>query len=123
MRHVKGKNTAPELAVRRYLHARGVRYRLHPASLPGRPDIVAPRRRTVVFVHGCFWHGHDCPHGRIQAKANAAFWAAKIAANRERDARKEAALRALGWHVETVWECEAARPHELAALARRLLRR
>jgi DNA mismatch endonuclease (patch repair protein) len=123
MRSVKGKDTAPELAVRRYLHAAGIRFRLHVASLPGRPDIVAPRRRTVVFVHGCFWHGHDCVHGRVQAKTNTEFWAEKIAANRARDSRTSAALRALGWHVETIWECECCRADKLAALSRRLLRR
>jgi len=123
MRSVKGKDTAPELAVRRYLHAAGIRFRLHVASLPGRPDIVAPRRRTVVFVHGCFWHGHGCVHGRVQAKTNTEFWAEKIAANRARDSRTSAALRALGWHVETIWECECGRADKLAALSRRLLRR
>jgi len=123
MRRVKTKNTAPELAVRRALHAVGIRFRLHPTTLPGRPDIVAPRRRTVIFIHGCFWHGHDCAHGRIRAQSNAGFWDAKIATNRERDRRKAAALRAMGWQVEIIWECEADRPRKLAALARRLLAR
>lgn len=123
MRSVKRKDTAPELAVRRFLHAAGIRYRLHVASLPGRPDIVATKRRTVVFVHGCFWHGHDCAHGRVPAKANSEFWAQKIEANRARDGRKSAALRALGWHVETIWECECGKGGKLAALRRRLLRR
>lgn len=123
MRSVKRKDTAPELVVRRYLHAAGIRYRLHVANLPGRPDIVVPRRRTVVFVHGCFWHGHDCAHGRIPAKTNASFWLEKITANRARDRRKRDALVELGWHVETIWECECAYPGKLAALRRRLLRR
>lgn len=123
MRSVKRKDTAPELVVRRYLHAAGIRFRLHVASLPGRPDIVAPRRRTVVFVHGCFWHGHDCAHGRVQAKTNTKFWTEKIAANRARDGRKSAALRALGWHVETIWECECDKAGKLDALGRRMLRR
>lgn len=123
MRSVKGKDTAPELAVRRYLHAAGVRFRLHVTSLPGRPDVVAPKRQTVVFIHGCFWHGHDCAHGRVPAKTNTEFWAEKIAANRVRDGRKSTALRALGWHVETIWECECDKADKLAALRRRLLRR
>lgn len=123
MRSVKTRNTAPELAVRRHLHAAGLRFVLHPGDLPGRPDIVLPRRSTVIFVHGCFWHGHDCAHGRVKAKTNTAFWSEKIAANRKRDARKTAALRALGWHVETIWECEGNCPDKLAALSRRLLGR
>jgi DNA mismatch endonuclease (patch repair protein) len=120
MRSVGQKDTAPEIAVRRYLHAAGLRFRLHPPDLPGRPDIVAPRRRTAIFVHGCFWHGHDCVHGRVAAKSNTAFWAAKIEANRQRDLRKERELRRLGWVVETVWECQCTNRRKLAALARRL---
>lgn len=105
------------------LHAHGLRYTLHPRNLPGRPDIVLPKRRTVVFVHGCFWHGHDCDHGRVAAKSNAAFWAAKIAANRERDHRQRTALRAAGWLVETVWECQVEQRGIIARLAARLLQR
>ena len=123
MRSVKKKDTAPELVVRRFLHAAGIRFRLHVVGLPGSPDIVAPKRHTVVFVHGCFWHGHDCAHGRVPSKANPEFWTWKIAANRARDSRKSAALRALGWHVETIWECECGKGGTLAALGRRLLRR
>lgn len=123
MKRVRQKGTAPELAVRRYLHGCGLRFVVHPSSLPGRPDIVLPRRRTVVFVHGCFWHGHDCPHGAVRAKNNARYWRLKLAANRRRDAAKENALRALGWKVETVWECEALEPRKLKQLARRLIDR
>jgi len=123
MRSVRKKDTAPELAVRRYLHAVGIRFRLHVPDLPGRPDIVAPRRHTVVFVNGCFWHGHGCAHGCVQAKTHTAFWAEKITANRARDKRKSAALRALGWHVETIWECECDKAGKLAALGRRMLGR
>lgn len=123
MRSVKGKNTAPELVVRRFLHAAGIRYRLHVAHLPGHPDIVAARRRTAIFVHGCFWHGHDCAHGRVPAKIHAEFWSEKIATNRARDGRKAAALRALGWHVETIWECECKQRGKLASLVGRLHRR
>jgi DNA mismatch endonuclease (patch repair protein) len=101
----------------------GLRYVLHPASLPGRPDLVLPRRRSVVFVHGCFWHGHDCAHGAVRAKTNAAFWEAKVLDNRRRDARKAAELRAAGWHVEVIWECETKIESVISRLGRRLLRR
>ncbi|MFN3931898.1 MAG: very short patch repair endonuclease [Brevundimonas sp.] len=105
MRRVKGRDTAPELAVRRILRAAGIGYRLGGAGLPGRPDLVMQGRRAVVFVHGCFWHGHDCARGARQPKANAAYWTAKIDRNRARDAASRAALEAGGWRVVTVWEC------------------
>jgi DNA mismatch endonuclease, patch repair protein len=123
MKAVRHEHTAPEVAVRRHLHAQGLRYTLHRSDLPGRPDIVLPARGSVVFVHGCFWHGHDCAHGSVRAQRNAAFWAAKIDANRARDRRKAAALRRLGWHVETIWECEVRDVRRLEALSRRLLAR
>jgi DNA mismatch endonuclease, patch repair protein len=123
MASVRQQDTAPELAVRRMLHARGLRYTLHPRDLPGRPDIVLPKRHAVVFVHGCFWHGHDCIHGGVAAKFNAGFWAEKIATNRKRDRRKRAELRAAGWHVETVWECQIGQRGVIERLAARLLRR
>ncbi|WP_374515763.1 very short patch repair endonuclease [Brevundimonas sp.] len=110
MRRVKGRDTRPELAVRRALRLAGVGYRLGGAGLPGRPDLVMKGRRTVVFVHGCFWHGHDCPRGARAPKANAGYWSAKIARNRTRDAAAEAALRGMGWRVVTVWECGLRRP-------------
>lgn len=123
MRQVRREHTAPERAVRSFLHAQGLRFRLHPAQLPGRPDLVLPARHTAVFVHGCFWHGHDCRHGAVAARRNADFWNAKIAANRARDARKAAALEALGWRVEVVWECQVGDARLLGRLARRLLAR
>ncbi len=107
MSRIRGKDTKPEMAVRRYLHARGFRYRLHVKDLPGKPDIVLPRYRTVIFVHGCFWHQHPgCGHA-VMPKSNAAFWAAKLRANTERDIRHRARLEELGWRVITIWECEA----------------
>jgi len=106
MRRVRGKDTAPEMAVRRLLRAGGVGYRLGGCGLPGRPDVVMPGRRVALFVHGCFWHGHDCRRGARQPKANAAYWAAKIDRNRARDARTASELTASGWRVLTVWECE-----------------
>jgi DNA mismatch endonuclease, patch repair protein len=123
MRQVGRKDTAPELLVRSYLHARGLRYRLHDKRLPGSPDLCFPKRCSVVFVNGCFWHGHHCRHGAVAARTNAEYWAAKIDDNRRRDRRKRAELCALGWHVEVIWECECRNPRTLATLARRLLRR
>ena len=104
MSRIKGKDTRPELTVRRILHAAGFRYRLHAKDLPGRPDIVLRSRKTLVFVNGCFWHGHDC-HGTRLPKSNRRFWNAKIKANMARDARNLAECRRLGWRVLVVWEC------------------
>lgn len=103
MSRIRSKNTAPELIVRRGLHARGFRFRVDRRDLPGRPDIVLPRWRSVIQVHGCYWHGHDCL-GRAP-KTNTEYWGPKIAGNRDRDARNEAALRAAGWRLMIVWEC------------------
>ena len=106
MARVKSEDTAPELAVRHALWIRGYRYRLHAKGLPGRPDIVIPRYRVAAFVHGCFWHGcMQCDRGLRRPKSNAAFWEAKLADNRARDARNIAALRGLGWRVAVFWEC------------------
>ncbi|TAM13380.1 MAG: DNA mismatch endonuclease Vsr [Pandoraea sp.] len=104
MSGIRGKNTRPEWAVRRALHARGFRYRLHVRDLPGCPDIVLPRHRAVVFVHGCFWHGHDCPLFRWP-KTRADFWQTKIGRNQSNDQKHLAAVRAAGWRVAIVWEC------------------
>jgi DNA mismatch endonuclease (patch repair protein) len=119
MRRVKGKHTAPELAVRRALTKLGARYRLHRKDLPGSPDIVLPGRRLALFVHGCFWHGHDCARGARVPKANRDYWTAKVARNRARDAQSREALAAAGWRVETIWECELK---DAAALEARLAR-
>ncbi|MER2023352.1 MAG: very short patch repair endonuclease [Stenotrophomonas sp.] len=104
MSRIRGANTKLEVLVRKALHARGFRYRLGGAGLPGRPDIVLPKHRTVVFVHGCFWHGHDCPLYRLP-KTRPEFWEDKIDRNRARDKRVAAELKSLGWHVQIVWEC------------------
>ena len=106
MRQVKGKGTAPELKVRKALTALGARYRLHRADLPGKPDIVMPGRRLTIFVHGCFWHGHDCARGSRVPKDNRDYWVGKVARNRARDEQSRAALATLGWRVETIWECD-----------------
>lgn len=104
MSRIRGKNTVPELLIRRGLHAAGLRFRLHVRELPGHPDMVFPRYQTVGFVHGCFWHGHDCPLFKLPATRRD-FWSAKIAGNRARDGRDHDALIAQGWRVLTVWEC------------------
>jgi len=104
MSGIRGKDTKPEWQVRRALHARGFRYRLHARRLAGRPDLVLPRYRAVVFVHGCFWHGHDCRYFRLPA-TRTAFWEGKISRNRSNDARNRASLLEAGWRVAVVWEC------------------
>jgi len=121
MRRVASAGTTPERAVRRLLTALGLRYRLQRRDLPGRPDIVFPGRRTALFVHGCFWHGHDCPRGARAPKTNADYWQAKIARNRARDGDTAAALAALGWRVLTVWECELKDPDAVSARLGRAL--
>lgn len=106
MSRVTGKNTKPELMVRRLLHGLGYRFRLHAKDLPGRPDIVFRNRHKAIFVHGCFWHGHvGCRKARLPT-TRTEFWADKIETNRARDARKESALRSLGYDVLTLWECD-----------------
>jgi len=105
MRRVKGRDTGPEQRVRKLLTALGARYRLHRKDLPGSPDVVLPGRRLAIFVHGCFWHGHDCARGARVPKANRDYWLAKVGRNRARDAWAREALAAAGWRVETIWEC------------------
>ncbi|MBX3478363.1 MAG: DNA mismatch endonuclease Vsr [Brevundimonas sp.] len=108
MSRVRGKNTGPELAVRSLVHSLGYRFRLHRRDLPGTPDLVFPSRRKVILVHGCFWHRHpdpDCKLARMP-KSRQEFWRPKLEGNRARDLRDEAALRAAGWEVMTVWECQ-----------------
>lgn len=106
MRRVKGRDTSPERKVRRLLTGLGARYRLHRKDLPGSPDIVMPGRRLAIFVHGCFWHGHDCARGSRVPKQNRDYWIAKVGRNRARDAAVQAALTEAGWRVEMLWECE-----------------
>lgn len=108
MSGIKGTNTRPELIVRQYLHSQGFRYRLHVKELPGRPDLVFSRFRTVVFVHGCFWHQHKgCKYATMPA-TNPEFWSQKLQANCARDMLNEEKLRALGWKVLVIWECQIA---------------
>ena len=107
MASIRGRDTAPELAVRRIAHRMGLRFRLHRNDLPGRPDLVFSKHRLAVFVHGCFWHRHHGCRYASTPKSRIAFWTEKFAANVARDARQEAALRALGWRVLVVWQCES----------------
>lgn len=104
MASVRGKDTTPELQIRKSLHQRGFRYRLHPKNLPGHPDLVLPKYRAVIFVHGCFWHRHGC-HLSTTPKTRQEFWKEKFAANVERDRRVVEELRSAGWRVLTIWEC------------------
>jgi len=108
MAKVRNKNTAPEIAVRRKLHAAGLRFRLHRKDLPGKPDIVLPRYKLAVFVHGCLWHGHDCSRGKMPS-SNSEFWSAKIGGNIARDKAAQAALAASGWVSVTIWQCDLTR--------------
>lgn len=114
MAAVKGRNTEPEVTVRKLLHGLGLRFRLHRAGMPGTPDIVLPRHHAVVLVHGCFWHGHTCSRGKAPS-SNTAFWLPKLERNKQRDAEQANALRLLGWRVLIVWECETKRPDLLLA--------
>lgn len=116
---IGGKDTKPELRVRKVFHAAGLRYRLHDRSLPGRPDIVLPSRRLAVFVHGCFWHRHASPTCKLARlpKSRLDFWLPKLDGNAARDERTEVALRALGWTPVVIWECETGDPGRLSQLA------
>lgn len=122
MAKIKGRDTKPEMRVRRTLHAAGLRYRLHAKGLPGKPDIILSSRRIAIFVHGCFWHRHPDPSCKLarMPKSRIDFWQKKLEGNRTRDHRNEAALRAAGWEVMVLWECEISEP-ALAALAHKCL--
>lgn len=118
---IHGKDTKPEMVVRRLLHGMGYRYRLHCGDLPGKPDLVFRSRHAVVFVHGCFWHRHEnCQLARLP-KSRVEFWSAKLEGNKQRDAKKLAELEALGWRVLVVWECELQNRDHLAARLRGFL--
>lgn len=123
MRRVRGKDTGPEKKLRSALHKMGYRFRLHRADLPGRPDILFPSRKKAIFMHGCFWHGHDCARGARMPKANADYWRAKIAGNVARDERSRAALEQAGWRVATVWECELKDMEKVGRRLRKFLAR
>ncbi len=110
MRRVRAKDTGPEWVVRRMVHGMGFRYRLHVGALPGNPDLVFPARSKVIFVHGCFWHGHRCRAGLNRPSSNRQYWMPKLEQNRRRDRASRARLRRLGWKVLVVWECQLKNP-------------
>lgn len=117
MRRITGRDTAPEMAVRRLLHRMGLRFRLYRKDLPGKPDVVLPRWKVVILVHGCFWHGHDCSPKVRRPKSNTAYWNPKIERNMRRDAENVERLRSLGWSPVVIWACET---RDLTALEGRL---
>jgi DNA mismatch endonuclease (patch repair protein) len=120
MAGISGKNTKPELEVRKFFHRRGLRYRLHDRRLPGRPDIVLPKHRTVIQVHGCFWHQHKGCTFAYMPKTRRRFWKAKLGGNAIRDKKNDSALRSLGWKVFTIWECELPDDRLLEKIANRI---
>lgn len=123
MSKIRGVDTSPEKLVRSFLHRRGFRFRLHDARLPGKPDIVLQRYRTIILVNGCFWHGHRaCRKGRHLPESNFEFWERKITANIGRDKATKKLLRKMGWTVLTLWECQVRRPEALELLLKPLLR-
>jgi len=122
MRAIRSRDTQPELRVRRAAHALGLRFRLQRKDLPGSPDLVFPGRRLALFVHGCFWHGHDCGRRKRRPATNAAYWRAKIAGNRRRDRRALKALRTMGWRTLVVWECATRKPELLRPHLKRICR-
>ncbi len=105
MANIKGKNTKPEMIVRSLVHRLGYRYRLHQKELPGKPDLAFASRRKVIFVHGCFWHMHECRYGAVKPATNASFWETKRLSNVERDSKNRMALEQAGWQVLVIWEC------------------
>jgi DNA mismatch endonuclease (patch repair protein) len=119
MQAVKSKNTVPEISVRRAAHRMGYRFRLHRKDLPGKPDLVFPRLRKVIFVNGCFWHGHDCARGARVPVQNREYWVAKVARNQQRDKSVQTSLQALGWNTLIIWECET---RDGQALRKRLVK-
>jgi len=116
MSRIKGKNTKPEMLVRKFLHANGFRYRLHVKDLPGKPDIVLPKYKTVMFIHGCFWHGHDQCRYYVVPKTKTEWWLNKINANKTKDSANIVALKDKGWQVIEIWECDLKPKQKTATL-------
>lgn len=121
MRAVRDRDTKPEMLVRKMVHRLGYRYRLHRADLPGKPDLVFPSRRKVIFVNGCFWHGHDCKRGARTPKTNTDYWINKVARNLDRDSANLKELRMIGWRPLVIWECELKDSSKLKQRLRRFL--
>lgn len=121
MSGVRGANTGPEMVVRKLIWSLGYRYRLHLRNLPGRPDMVFPKLRKVIFVHGCFWHRHECPAGYQIPKTRTEFWTRKLARNAERDRENQNALRSTGWGVLVIWSCQLRERDQLVSMIREFL--
>lgn len=121
MRAIRSRDTKPEMFVRRLVHSMGYRYRLHSRDLPGRPDLVFPARKKVLFVHGCFWHRHRCKYGRVVPATRRRFWVEKLEKNADRDRRVRRLLRALGWKSLTIWECQLEQTDRLTDRIRSFL--
>ncbi len=122
MSRIKGKNTKPEMLVRKFLHANGFRYKLHDKKLPGKPDIVLPKYKTVIFVHGCFWHGHEGCKYYVVPKTRTDWWLNKINSNKANDSKAYAALKKEGWKIVQVWECEL-KPAKVEASLNNILKK
>lgn len=120
MSSIRAKNTQPEIVVRKILHRLGFRFRLHVAGMPGTPDIVLPKHRTAIFVHGCFWHRHDCALGRAAPESRAEFWQSKFRSTLKRDLEVREELQTAGWRIIVVWECETKTAKKKEALVERL---
>ena len=121
MSAIKGKDTVPEMIVRRMVHAMGFRYHLHVRSLPGHPDLVFPKRKKIILVHGCFWHRHNCKLGRVIPATRTEFWKKKLNTNKQRDHHNCEVLRSLGWDVLILWECWIKNQHRLQSRIMRFL--
>lgn len=115
MSQIRGKDTKPEMIVRRLIHSLGYRYRLHIRNLPGCPDLVFTSRKKVIFVHGCFWHRHNCKYGKVTPKTRKEFWQTKLQGNKERDLKNRKKLTKLGWKTLTVWECQIRNYEKITA--------
>jgi len=122
MSRIKGKDTKPEMLVRRFLHGHGYRYKLHTKTLPGKPDLVLPKYNTVIFIHGCFWHGHRNCRYFVVPKTRTQWWLAKINANTANDKKHQTALRKAGWKIITLWECDL-KPKQLEKTLQKLIAR
>lgn len=122
MKRIRGKDTAPELIVRKLIYSLGYRYRLHGKKLPGKPDLVFAGRKKVIFVHGCFWHGHSCKKGK-PPKSNLNYWLPKLRENQARDARNQELLSSMGWQSLVIWQCEISDANNLKRVVTNFLKR
>jgi DNA mismatch endonuclease (patch repair protein) len=122
MSQIRDKNTKPEIIIRSIVHRMGFRFRLHDKNLPGKPDIVLPRHKNIIFIHGCFWHLHNCKYGQVTPATNAAFWQNKRQSNKTRDKRNMAQLKKFGWNILVIWECQLETPVKVSGRLQLFLR-